>query len=215
MVMEWSPVLGTVEEFIDYALFFVGVAVAYYVVRLIMTARNKEDRAAREAEWAERGEATRKWAGERWTAYKTQAEKKEDDRKNKEEKERVKSLASPVIDHIHKAIDLCQVGEHQLSKKERTPAIRTAHEVIDRLKKAKYGLRQMRHRFPKAHDKIDPIITEIEVQLKKVDHEWIDNIPNKVEADWDTKIAPIKTLISGTILPGCGKIFTDITKLYV
>lgn len=81
MVMEWSPVLGSIQEFIDYALFIVGVLIIYYLIRFLTFGKEEKDK-----EWAKGGEALRGAIKEKWEASKKA--RKEREEKDKEDAEK-------------------------------------------------------------------------------------------------------------------------------
>jgi len=56
-----SPIVGSVSEFIDWALLIVGILIIYYVFRLLMVHQKKVMES--EEEWQKRGEKMREWIG--------------------------------------------------------------------------------------------------------------------------------------------------------
>jgi|GEM_PF-3407516 len=221
MVMEWSPVLGTVNEFVDYALFFTGVAIIYFLVRLFMTTRpTKEERKAKEAEWAERGADTRKWVGDRWTAFKTKAKEEEEAENKKKEKGRVRDLARPLVDKIYNdLLPRCVPIVEKLNKRERKPALDDLEKLKKEVNHLWRGLRSLHRNVPEAkRNKVSNIMDKVHALEHLIETECIAKVPSRVDpvpyTAWTAGIAHVINKIQNKVGPDLGAIYTEIETLY-
>lgn len=97
MVFENSIVLGTVDEFIDYAMVVVAIFAVVYLVRFLLAVRGKDD-GEKDKKWHEEGERMSKAVSEKYNALKEkeiERKKAESEAKKKEKEAAAKKTASP------------------------------------------------------------------------------------------------------------------------
>lgn len=217
MVMEWSPVLGTVQEFIDYSLFIAGILAIYYFIKFwTIGGKSKEDT-------EKDSEAFRKWVKDKWDANK--AAKKTREEKEKKEKEkshrdkRVRMVLSGITEAYTISSDLrdcLKKVEKSTDKTKRDVAIIEANgfikEIHDHLQTANHILRREAHHSTGGEHKFfDGLYSEsgtIISMVEGIKH----SLPSSASATWGAEIKAITDNIIGS--PGVKTNCDDlITKL--
>ncbi len=122
MVMEWSPVMGTVQEFIDYSLLIVGIMIIYYLIKFFALGGKTKEEKEREAE------AFRTWVKEKWDTGKKA--KREWEEKKKKEKERAEAEARKRTEEAKKERE----EERKRKEKENQARQRDQTKAFDQVK---------------------------------------------------------------------------------
>ncbi|MBI4983467.1 HPF/RaiA family ribosome-associated protein [Candidatus Woesearchaeota archaeon] len=205
--MEWSPVAGMVSEFIDYALFFVGIGIVYYIIRLVIGTGSKEEE-------QDRSERVRGWIKDKYQKVKDK-EVRGQERLKKEKEVRARArLLQPAKGFI---ITAEEHAEHLYDAFNEPPptalndATRHLRQIEDNLRSA---IRQFR--TAKSHSKGDKRILIENMQnnaAAMLAHTVADikkNMPaSPTDPNWDTKKQNVRIQI-GKMKGGCGILINAI-----
>ncbi|MFH0701078.1 MAG: hypothetical protein V2A62_01435 [Candidatus Woesearchaeota archaeon] len=211
MVFENSIVLGTVKEFIDYAMAVAAILAIVYFVRFLLAVREEKapDRKVRDAEWEARGAAGREWMGKKYGEMKTKAdaaEKKRTEDKEKGVREgKVRLVLSKVTHSYTLSSDLINVltkVRSSLDKSKRDAALNEAHKLVkeihDSISNANHVLRRVAHHSKGGEHKFfDDKYSESGVILDMLE-DIKNGLPLSTSATWTAEIDCIITKTKGS-----------------
>jgi len=186
----FAPVIGTVQEFINWSLTIVSLMIIWYVVKFFMVAPpTEEEKKKSKEEWEEQGAKMREYFGgkmkekeEKEKAAKKQKEEKLEEsqklKKKKEKKEKVLPVNQKLIDTLETAEDIAM----HLSKGERKLANKKIKELNEHLDDARGLLRLLRKKNPDDKDKLTAVIEEVHAAQVSFSEE-LEKLPKKFSSD--------------------------------
>lgn len=209
MVMEWSPVLGSIQEFIDYSLFIVGVLIIYYLIRFLTFGKEEKDK-----EWAKGGEALRGAIKDKLEAGKAAKKTREETEKKEKEKKQKKDLVSPIKKNLVDAIESCSEVVDALDRANRPAVVSAADKFNKEIKSAWGNLRLLRRNVEKDdRDKIHDLLVKVEAIKKKVEDELKGKLPKTVTPTWKAGVGPIRGAVM-SVRASCGTVFKELENFH-
>lgn len=172
MVEIFAPVLGTVQEFIDWSLTIVSIMIIWYVVKFFIVAPpTKAEKEIKEKEWAERGAKGREWLKGKYKEHKT-----------KEEKERKKDLVSPIKENLKDAIEAAEEALHLIGTARTEHDHHQIHKTFKKfdqeMKHAWGNIRLLRRKAEGAErDFLTQLLNEVEAVKDHVNDNLRDKLP--------------------------------------
>lgn len=208
MVMEWSPVLGTVREFIDYSLFIAGILAIYYFIKFwTIGGKSKEDQ-------EKDSEAFRKWVKDKWDANKAAKKTREEKEKKEKEKKHKKDLVSPIKKNLVDCIEACSEAVDALDRANRPAVVSAADKFNKEIKSAWANLRLLRRNLEgDDKDKIHKQILVVESIKQKVEDEIKGKLPKTVTPTWKADVGPIRGAVM-SVRASCGTVFKELEQFH-
>lgn len=208
MVTISTIVSTSVRDFVDYALWIVGIMIAYYCVKFFLaeppTEAEKTARERRSQEW--------------WDEFTTKRKKKVEAAKTMKKEKKKKVLSGAVQQHLAKALDALQKLRSHLSGDERIDAQDQAEELLEQVKKAWREVHHLQRRYEgEERQKLKKIFDELGVLEEKVHKDVRKKIPKNVlkatDTDWNNAVAAINPELRN-IATGLGLAWDGLEKFY-
>ena len=206
-----SPyVVGSIVQFIDWALFIVSIMILWYIVKFFLVPRPTEQEIAqKDKEWQESGAAARKWLG-----------KKIEDQKAKQQLQRREREVRPAKSYLVNAVEGCDSLVRALSRRagtveERRAAVKKAEKHLTFLRKnLKNALRELKILRRKEKGRIYHIFDNL-CHHAGVAYSKAKNIrlPDPADAaNWVAAVRDIENVLRGNggVEPICGDIIKDL-----
>ncbi len=187
----FEPILGTVDEFLSYALLLVSIMIIYYVIKLILVRRSGA--AERDAADDERRGKFLTWAKEKKKKMDEgsarERKQKEEEvvryRKQKEEeraRERKRNLASPIKENIVQTIEACSEAIRYIDQKQSKEVVQSVKDISKELHHAWSNLRSLRRNVERTErDAVHDILVIIEANRQKIEKEVVKQIPKRIK----------------------------------
>lgn len=206
--MEWSPVLGTVQEFIDYSLFIAGILAVYYFIKFwTIGGKSKEDK-------EKDSEAFRKWVKDKWETNKTAKKTREEKEKKEKEKERKKDLVSPIKKNLVDAIESCSDMIEALDKTNRSAAVSADDKLNHQLKSAWGNLRLLRRKLSgEEKEKIHQQVLVVEAIKERIENEIKGKLPKTVTTAWKADVTGIRNALL-SVRGSSGAVFKELEQFH-
>lgn len=211
----YNPVLGTVEEFIDYALVIVALLLIYYVIKFFtIGGASRQDK---EKEWQERGGKTREWLGEKHKEMEKKAgevkEKKEQEKKIKKRERKLSPIKGFLI-RVEKNADELVGHLEKRTDKELEQAKDRLEAVEKDLRSAKKILRAVKHETKAESRNIlnnletycEAIIVET---VRKDIKDWMPS--SETDGSWPAKLANIQKAVR-KLKNECGHLMNSVDE---
>ena len=215
--MAITPLIGSVNEFIDLALGAVSIMLIWYIIKFFLVPPpSKATKAEKEAEWGSRGEGFRDWVKEKVAKGKESDKKARENAKKKLEaasrSKMLKSALSGIVEassHLNK-IDQKINDKTNSSLHEAKSYIRTMRRTY--LPRSLHSLhrawRDADHSHKDYFHKAEAYVKAIEHKLKS---EVEDNMPADITDNWDHKIRDVKKGLKD-LHDECSYLFTTLSK---
>jgi len=177
----FGPVLGSVHEFIDYALLLVSVLIIYYIVKFFLVERpSKEER---DKAWAEGGKGLSEYISNKMK-----------ERAEKDSRSKKKDLVSPMKENLKDAIEAAEDTWKHLNSAERKKAYHRIDDIKDHIEKAVRNLQLLRRNLNDTEkDTVTKMIHELhaaeETFLREVKGKLPKRIITATKAEWDAAVA--------------------------
>jgi len=166
----FDPVLGTIQEFIDWSLTIVSLMIIWYVVKFFLVAPpTDEEKDAAEKERVEKGAKMREVIGDKLGEREKKAgekKKKEKDAvketEEKQKKEVKKRKASPAVESFREAIQASDKLLRTLGKGNNKKADRDIKELLSKVTESWKHLEAMSTNYEgKDHDSLMDVIKDL------------------------------------------------------
>jgi len=218
IIIMLSPVLGTVQEFVDYAIWIVGFLIVYYCIKFIFVAgppgKNKKERKAEEEEL--KAGVTgfldkRKASKEKKEKAKKDAETAEEEaRKKKKGKQERKEKLNPIRGMITKCIRQAEDAGLYLDQSK----IKKAMPLIKKLKKnlfhARRTLQDRRDEMGEQRDALNKLAANVQQMLGSIKEKVIDPLKKTTPDPQDIRNASTKL---GEYRKTSATVFNELTEL--
>lgn len=205
-----SNIVSTsVQSFVDYALWIVGIMIIYYIVKFFVAAEppSKEEKAAEEVR-----------AKEWWEDFfKKREEKKGKAGKAASEKRRKESVL-PVLDNLEKAVEVAGELQIHLFKDEREEAVAQAKKLAVLAKKAWKNVHLLLRKFEgDERKKLTQLYNGLAVVEEKVEKDIKKKFPKNVlkatNADWNTAVTAIEPELK-KVTAALEAVWNDLEEFY-
>mgnify|MGYP002821054952 CR=1 FL=1 len=212
-----SPVLGTVQEFIGYAIWIVGLLIVYYIGKFIFVAgppgKTKKEKKAEE-------KRLKKESSDFWTKRKESKEKKEKEekeqlkkdkakKKEKTQKKKRKRKLKPIMGFMTRCIEESEEAKQELNRGKIKRPRQLVKEIKKNLTHALTKLRKQRTKMKDIRDDLNRLAADVEAVRNEIDAEVIDKLKGN---GWAANVGDVITKLSEYAVR-CDTSFKKINQL--